>query len=76
MEHWNNERQSFFEKPTIPVFHNSNIPFLYLNIPLSKELGIPQSQVEIIKGQRSREKTLSISDIKNWAGIQNSSQIP
>ena len=41
---------------------------------LSKELGIPSSQVEIIKGQRAREKTLSISGIKNWVGLLNSSK--
>jgi len=39
---------------------------------LSKELGIPPSQVEIIKGQRAREKTLSISGIKNWVNLLNS----
>ena len=41
---------------------------------LSKELGIPPSQVEIIKGQRGREKTLSISGIKNWVDLLNSSK--
>jgi uncharacterized protein (TIGR00251 family) len=41
---------------------------------LSKELGIPPSQVEIIKGQRAREKTLSISGIKNCVGLLNSSK--
>jgi len=41
---------------------------------LSKELGIPPSQVKIIKGQRSREKTLSISGIKNCVGLLNSSK--
>ncbi|OGP73410.1 MAG: YggU family protein [Deltaproteobacteria bacterium RBG_16_49_23] len=41
---------------------------------LSKELGIPPSQVEIIKGQRSREKTLSISGIKNLVDLPNSSK--
>lgn len=41
---------------------------------LSKKLGISPSQVEIIKGQRSREKTLSISGIKNWGDLLNSSK--
>jgi len=41
---------------------------------LSKELGISPSQLEIIKGQRSREKTLSISGIKNWGDLLNSSK--
>jgi uncharacterized protein (TIGR00251 family) len=41
---------------------------------LAKELEISPSQVEIIKGQRAREKTLSISGIKNWVGLLNSSK--
>jgi hypothetical protein len=41
---------------------------------LSKELGIPPSQVEIIRGHHSREKTLSISGSKNLTALQNSSK--
>lgn len=37
-------------------------------------IGIPPSQVEIIKGQHAREKTLSISGIKNWVDLLNSSK--
>jgi uncharacterized protein (TIGR00251 family) len=41
---------------------------------LSKELGVPPSQVEILKGHHSREKTLSISSSKNGTDIPNSSK--
>jgi uncharacterized protein (TIGR00251 family) len=40
---------------------------------LSKELGIPPSSIEILKGHHSREKTLRISGIKNLTDLMNSS---
>lgn len=41
---------------------------------LAKELGISPSQIGIINGHHSREKTLSISGIKNWVDLLNSSK--
>ena len=41
---------------------------------LAKELKISPSCVEIIKGHHSREKTLSISNIKSWGNLPNPSK--
>lgn len=38
---------------------------------LSKEFSVTPSQVQIIKGRRSREKTLSISGSKNLVGLSD-----
>ncbi len=41
---------------------------------LSKTLEIPKTSIQIIKGQHSREKTLTISGIKNGIDLLDSSK--